>query len=664
MGRSILASILLCLLTSIPVSSQQPFDASALAAIEQDAVALLLKEDLSKVIEQLQREQPTTVAPLLRQLILYSRASHSDEVLKTLKQLKGASDWPAAIQSVYVFQKIRQSIGDDLTALRYYYEELSPQESDGAEAFVSLWDKKGDAKELDSWLAAHSRGDDEWLRLRLYRRAVEGTAGELLEPMKAPIRANPRDLNLVKRYLRANNFANNFQDVSWLGDVCDPSGAYENYEVGELLGRTSPGVAIRFLEKSLSLPITPHDAELVRRGLRVQIPPAKLDEAKQLRFWTKQLLAEAYQKTRRAREAQKLVEELVTMKGDDIFSGDVHQLAGAVQAQTGQRVVERKILGNEATQRKTAQYWLERAEYYRGRDDYDLERDTYLKALAAVPFDSKNQSSHRERLELLRAFAFFSKENRERPQAKSDLEALLYREFKLTTPESMYAFGVARLITDDEFELDGLRHSLFSSQPALVAQLLNARENWGNEEEALIEDIVRGEEISAAEEDAIWNALEKLVTDPGSLRANYLAEAMMFHGTLDRAIPILAGYIKSGASNEYVNRAYVFEHLVRAYYSSGKWGEAEELLVSHPDLAWHRMAYDLGVIAASAAQNGAPADAVRLWKMKVNLDRRDLTGLDQLSLTEARSALRDFYLQMKKADPQSTTAELALAILR
>jgi tetratricopeptide (TPR) repeat protein len=664
MGRSILASILLCLLTSTPVSSQQPFDASALAAIEQDAVALLLKEDLSKVIEQLQREQPTTVAPLLRQLILYSRASHSDGVLKTLKELKGASDWPAAIQSYYVLQKIKQSIGDDLTALRYYYDELSPQDTDGAEAFLRLWDKKGDAKELDSWLAAHSTGDDEWFRLRLYRRAIQGTATELLEPMKAPIRANPQDLNLVKRYLRANNSANNFQDVSWLGDVCEPSGAYENYELGELIGRTSPGAAIRFLEKSLSLPITTHDAELVRTGLRVQIPPAKLDEAKQLRFWTKQLLAEAYQITKRAREAQKLVEELVTMKGDDIFSWDVHQLAGAVQAQTGQRVVERKILVDEATKRQTSQYWLERAGYYRGRDDYDLERDSYLKALVTVPFDGKDQKTHWERLELVRAFAFFAKEHQERPQAKPELEALLRREFKLTPPESGYAFGVARLITNDEFELDGLRHSLFSSQPALVVQLLNARENWGNEEEALIEDVVRGDETSAAEEDAIWSALEKLVTNPGSLRANYLAEAMMFRGTFDRAIPLLTGYLRSGASHEYVSRAGVLQHLVRAYSSTGKWKEAEELLVRHSDLAWQLMAYDLGVVAASAAQNGAPADAVRLWKMKVNLDRRDLTGLDQLSRTEARSALRDFYLQMKKDDPQSTIAELALATLR
>lgn len=64
------------------------------------------------------------------------------------------------------------------------------------------------------------------------------------------------------------------------------------------------------------------------------------------------------------------------------------------------------------------------------------------------------------------------------------------------------------------------------------------------------------------------------------------------------------------------------------------------------------MPRSLGLIAAGAAQHRAPNEAMRLWRLKANLDRRDLTGLDQLARTEAKSQLREFYVQMKKAEPQ------------
>lgn len=664
MRRAILASILLCLLLANSGYSQQFIDYPTLERIERDAVTLLLKEDLGKIVEQLQQEQPTTVVPLLRQLIIYSRAARPDGVLKTLQQLKSASDWQTASQSYYALGKIKQSIGEDLTAWRYYYEELCPQDTDGAEALVRLWDQKGDAKELDSWLAARSNGDDEWFRQRLYRRARLGTAAELIDPIKAAVRANPHDLELVKRYLRANNAANNLQDVSWISEVCNPSGAYENYQLGQLLSQASSGAGLKFFEKSLSLPFTPHDAELLTLGLRVQVVPLKLNAEKQLRFWTKQLLAEAYQATKRARDAQPLIEELTAMKADDILLTDVHQLAGTVQAQTGQRVVERKILVDEATQQKTVRYWIERARYYEGRSDYDLERDSYLKGLAAVPFDPNSRQSRADRLELVRGFAFFYKRNDSQPAAWSELAEQLRREFNRTPAESDYAFNIALMISDDDFELDELRHKLFVSQPALMAKILNARSEWGNYEGAFIEGVVRSDEITPAQENAIWNELTKLVTDRGSLRAHYLGEAMVYRGAWERATPLLLGYLKSGVEHQYVNRTGVLRDLIQAYCAQGKWHEAEEFLMANSSWAWQNLSYDLGMIASTAAQHGATADAIRLWRIKVNIDRRDLSGLDQLARTEARSALREFYLQMKKSDPQSPVAELALNTLR
>src|SRR6185295_14793619 len=167
--------------------------------------------------------------------------------------------------------------------------ELCPQDTDGAESFIRLWDQDGEKKELDSWLAKHSNGDDEWFWQRLYRRAGLGTAGELLEPLKTAIRTNPQDRNLVTRYLRANNAARNLEDVSWLADVAKPSGAFENYELGQILSPVSPNAAVKFLETSLSLPFTERDGELLRFGLRIAMVPMKLNAEKQSSFWARHI---------------------------------------------------------------------------------------------------------------------------------------------------------------------------------------------------------------------------------------------------------------------------------------------------------------------------------------------------------------------------------------
>ena len=81
-----LFSVVLSIALTTQVRSQQALDYRAVDAIERETVALLLKEDLRKVVDQLSAERPTTVAPLLRQLILYSRAGRPEGVRQTLKQ--------------------------------------------------------------------------------------------------------------------------------------------------------------------------------------------------------------------------------------------------------------------------------------------------------------------------------------------------------------------------------------------------------------------------------------------------------------------------------------------------------------------------------------------------------------------------------------------------
>jgi hypothetical protein len=435
--------------------------------------------------------------------------------------------------------------------------------------------------------------------------------------------------------------------------------AYENFDLGEALTPGAPAAAARLLEKSLRIPISRKDTESVEAHLRVSMVPANLNLEKQLRLWTKQLLAQNYLALKRPELAQPLAEEIVAMKGADVLLQDVHQLAGEVQRESGRRVVEGEILRNEAAQQRTAKYWLERASYFQGRSDEALVRDTYRKALAALPY-AKDRRLLSDRFEIVRAYSFFLKEG----ASKSELEALLRDEFSKTGEDSDYGFAIARLIADDEFELDKLRHSLLVRQPNIVARLLQRRANWDNEEQKLIEDIVRGDEITSTEKNTMWTALEKLVSDPGSTRAYRLGEAMLFRGAVNRAKPLFEAYLKSGVKNEFIDNGEVLRNVVAADCQNGNWRAAEQLLMANMSWAWDSASRALGMLAATAAKQGATADSVRLWRMKSNVDRRDLDGLDEIARTEARASLQTFYLQMKKEEPLASAPELALARLK
>jgi hypothetical protein len=604
---------------------------------------------------------------LLRRLIIYSRAGQRERVRDTLLQLGALPDWPCknGVRYCVLGDKIRYTIGQDLSGWKVYYERTSPADQGGAEAFVGLWQKEDDLKELDQWLASRSTGYDEWFRQRLYLRSKLGTANELLEPLVAAVKANPGDLDAAVQYLRVVSWAGGAQNVDWVANVSDLKTAYENFELGRELEHRASKSATLLYEKSLRLPLTELDAHLVgtRAFLYVQMTPTGINYAKQLRFWTKLGLARGYRVLGRTEEAQRLVEELAAMKGKDILSEDFDQVAGAVQASSGQRVIERSFLQNEAPRGNTASYWLERANYFSGRDDYGLEKDTYLKALNALSSDASDKKGLQERFEVARAFAYFlEREKDQNKEWQKDLEQLLKREFSLAPPETTFAYSIAELIMQNEFELEDLLASLLTNQPRTLARLLDARPSWGNDEEYFIEHSF-GRDIAPAQAEKIWSSLERLVSNPASDRAYTLACAMVYQGATERAAVLLIAYLKSTPAGD-VRRADAIEQLVRAFCANGKWRAAENLLLENKQILWRFVPSALAMIAESAARAGASSDAVRIWRMRANLYPRDLTGLESLAKTSARAELLAFYAQMKKDDPLSWVPDAASRILQ
>jgi tetratricopeptide (TPR) repeat protein len=676
-AHKLLSVLFACLALVVHVGAQS-LDNQTLSRIERETTRLLMEKNVGEAASQLAREPaPTAVVPLLKRLTIFARAGHRASVLQTINQLAEASDLPPVSHRWLVAEAVKEIIGhDDLAALRAYYERLMPADAGSAEYLVRLWEKEGERKELDAWLAARAAHNVEWIRWRIYWRAKLGTIEELLNELAGEVKANPADRVRLSLYLQANDAANKLQDVSWLAAAVPSRLAYESYELGLLLKADAPESAVRLFEQSLKQPFTEQDMALIsERIIRLySMTPRVSDWEKQLRFWTKRQLAELYRATNRTQAAQALVEELVAMKDDkDIMAEDMHQLAGAVQAQSGMRVVEAKILNDEAPSRESASYWLERARYYTGRKEYDAVMEAYRQALASVPLKPQDRASVAARLNLLNAFTLFaasrySHEDGKDRERRAEIKQVLRREFAATPPDTAYAFGVARIIVDDEFEFEDLRETLFVRDKDTLQRMLAGHTEWMNEHRWLITSIVCRDSLSPAVKAHFWTQLEALTKKGAPSRAFYLADAMLSCSASRRAVPLLVSYLKQTREQHDDEAEFREEQAVSslfsAYLSAGDWQAAEKLLPTRKDLTGRLLIYELSRIAETAAREGALSDAVRLWQMKANLDRRQLEGLNQLAATKAREPLRDFYVRMKKNDPLSSAPDAALKVLQ
>lgn len=669
--------LIACLLTVMSAGAQETLDNLTVERLERDVTRELLVKDVGELANETAREKgATTVLALLRRLTIFARAGHSERALETLNLLAMASDLPPVSDRWVVAEAVKRIIGsEDLALLRVYYDRIMPTDAESAEKFLILWEAGGQAREIDSWLAARVKDNPAWLRWRIQRRVKIGTADELLNALAEEVKANPTDGERVTLYLRANNWANNLQNVSWLADVLKPDSAYEFYYLAEVISRDAPLIASKLLERSLALPFTERDMQLIRDRIisMYSMPPGARDWEKQLRFWTKRQLAEIYKATGQVQLAQVIIEDLVRMKNEDQSLEDVHQLAGAVQAQSGMRVVEAKILSDEAKQKESATYWIERAHYYIGRKEYEAVMDAYRSALTHVPRTEQGTIHTNGRLSLLREFAWFAASRHAPHEGKRDdwraeARQVLLREFNAASTETDYAYWIAHIIIDDDLELHDLMDSLFIRQKDMPARLLAARDKWGQAEKWLIERIVCREGLTPAQKSNYWTQLETLARGGAPLRLFYLAASMMDCDESSRAVPLLVSYLSyvRGQRDEsiYEDEEKTLDRLFHAYLGAGDWRAAEKLLLKRENLSSNEIIGGLLGTSLVAARVGAIDDAVRLWRTKANLDRRQLYGLDQLAATKAQDDLRQMYAQMKRRDPLSTVPDRALKILK
>ncbi len=628
----------------------------------------LQKSDLGSIANELaSKPSPGNTKDLLIRLSIFGRAGQRSRSHSTLRQLAKANDRNSSPYASYSFNVAQNAIDkDDFEGRKIFYENIALAGDDNVRGFVELWKERNEIAELEKWLKIRALQYETWWDAWLGLKKELGTAAEVYDEMEQKIRQDPSDHFLVKKYLRAIASEMNCsmppclpsykRNISWLAEVVPTDSAYGAYDLAITVRHQNSELAAKLLEKSLSLPYGEKDATLfIERAFRyASVPPVVKNPEKQLRYWTKKALAEIYLSISRPLLAQPLTEDLTAMDTSDIQKDDVFRLAGLTQAASGQRAVEERIIQDEEQKRDSPYYWIDRAKYYQGRNERELEWQAYKDALPLFPCKSNGLDSEQKRFQLLLAMSSNVHESYE-----EDVNTTLRNEFKLCADNLPYLFLVGRIVTSDR---NDLRDELFVNTE-LLPNLLDSRSKWNREEQYLVDIVMESEAWEPKRRDAVWNKLSELAMKSVVNRAFSLAEAMMSSSDYKRAVPLLEMCRKFAPEiydrDHNFTREDVERELFAAYIEIGDWRKAEKMFLD----GYSYWGNELGQIAVTAAKSGHTADAFRIWKINANLDRRKLAGIEELAKTGAKPMLSDFYLKMKNEDPLSYLPEKAIKLL-
>lgn len=633
---------------------------------------ILLKKRLPDLVSELSRNRATGVDDLLLRLDVYKRANEKQAIRRTVTELSAAPDLPPPSDRKWVLGIVRRNIEEDLTALRLYYEKLTPD--DGyydANRFIRQWQIEGDEKELEDWLAKRVSIWNSWFIINLERRLGKKEAQPILNEMAARVRTDPGNKQFFNEYIATvkhalqfthNEKPNPFEnETNWLGEFFLKEGALANYDFGDSVREVNPALAARYFQKSLDIEITDEEVKALRQRYpmhsNVGRPIEPLDWQKQLRYWTKEKLAAAYQQTGRSQLAQPLIEELIGARSDDLMSQKDYSLAGAVQGGSGARVVESRILQNEATRAQSLEYWSDRLNYYDGRNDFENMENTIREALSNL--SERDNAWFVDRIGDRCRY----KEGFRRPDSK--LSDIFLKEFARTRPETDLAFNIVRAAIEN-CHLADVGRTLFLDRRDLLAAIFGKRSEWEGEELDVLETILEDERLSSEQRNFYVSELERIVSRGPVERRLGLARLFDDIDEHPRRASQINSYLREvpAVKKNEDSRNYAIRELVDAYLDSGQWSEAEKTLERYQPLFLPYWGNYLERLAICAGQQNAPQDAFRIWLKAVNFLGHSRGGLINLAETSTRPLLRDYYLSMKEREPASQVPDVALKILR
>lgn len=660
------------LLSFASVSSQTVITNDDLAV---KVTKILLKRDLRGFADELAQTKGTRVDDLLVRLEVFDRAGRTDKVRETVVQLSEAVDLPPIAEQKWILEIVRRKIGQDLPALQIYYARLA--EDDGyyeTNPFISLWRSEG-GEGLDDWLTKRAAYGTSWFTILLQQRTKLGTVQPIFDALADQVRQDPFNKEIRGRYLGYVKMAQEYRrqveprafesETDWLGDVLVAQTAFDAYEYGQEIDPVNPRLAIKYYLESLSKPVTSNEIADLGQKHRTWAshgPQPIIDWEKQLRYWTKEKLAAAYQRTEQSILAQPLIEELAATTADDIMSRNDLRLAGAVQAGSGIRAIESKVLIDEATRSTSIEYWIERVDYYIGRGESELVIQAVREALPKVPAEQKQRFLSR----FESVFDYPLSQDKQVVQLKSQISQILINEFNAAPIGSDLAFEIVGIASSEGFGLEDFMEAMFVRRSDVLTPLFDKQADWDGYTYWVLRYILRDERISPERKLFYFNELERMASRGSIRRKLVLEDVFKDVNENSRRIPLILDYlrlVKKTADNE-SSITNVLQSLFDAYTKVGNWQAAEKLLMERQPVFLLNLGSWLQRLAISAARQNDVDDALRIWLKAVNISGHARFGLINLAATPAKPILRKYYLEMKQRTPDSPEADEALKILR
>ncbi len=597
----------------------------------------------NQLATQLEKADRRTLFTALHVFIRSGRTERVSDVMRRLCRLSLTRPVHENIAHVLITNKLWDSIRILLDA----HPAFRPGDFQN---YRSHWWQTGDKAELQVWLKARYEADwPTWHGDYYWVLFAEGKIVPLIEKLRKEIHENPTDFQFVRKYLGAIDTLPHDKrpKIAWLGDVARPKYAMDAYDLGRTLANKSHHAeAIKLFDHSLSRPITDYDMKAVRERCSAVIhEPEKL-----IRRWTKAELAYSCKEAGQIERAQKLVEELLGPEGT-LNHIEMLRFAGQVQTQSGQRVIEKRIIKKEIEKKDSVQYWLGRAQYYIGRKEFEKAEEAFKTAMALPPGPDGSRS------DAVRGYFYYLRNKKGRI---NEAAGLLREEIKRIGPShDSSEYLIHRLL-----ELDREKEVTFSFDDLLLWQFLTERKRYDYTAECVLRALL-DKSHATGQTKAFWAKVISLAgpdTDP--TRRKVIGWMLSRHGQPARALPIVKDALRRWPKADNARRSVAF-NLFEIYLDLNDWKSAEKVFLSeaHKQLTSGEVPYWFSRIAVIAAQTGAKDDSMRLWKQRANLDLNNLEGMGGMIAAGMKDRLREFYSGLAKRDSDNKAVAAALKAL-
>ena len=410
-----------------------------------------------------------------------------------------------------------------------------------------------------------------WTRLRLRYLAEMGRAGAELERMAAQVRSHPTDAEIAAEYLSSlmelggNGGKAGPVRLDWMPDVCRPARAIDLQHIASLLVDLEQyKVAEKFYLRAMETEIT--DAEISQLSMMCQAVLPGRTHRLLFEVGIREELAKCLLKLGETGRSQQIMVEAADMRKKHNLPANPY-LAGTVQAASGERIIEGRIREEEETNKDDPQYWLKRADYYRGRSDTAGEEEALRHGLALCPPapQSKGKASMQIRARILHNLTHLLIRDK-RPEVAV---GLLLAELNEAPVDAASSESAARLLGFD------LPKYINVNEPILWNWLAR-RNKWEHTEERLLMRMLEAAPPDARRGHFIRAENLAMADDADPTRAATLGWIFNRMGAAESSIPLLEHAVKTAADDDLKQRAALT--LFESYLDLKNWRAAESIV--------------------------------------------------------------------------------------